>query len=92
MTNRKPIRTRGKISFSKYFQDLKKGETVAVVKERSLQSSFPTSLQGRTGVVEGKRGNACIVKMKGIKKDKSYIIRPVHLKRINNMEKTNDKK
>jgi ribosomal protein L21E len=38
MVNRKPIRERGKISLTRYFQELKEGDLVSIVKERSLQS------------------------------------------------------
>ena len=51
MVNRKGIRTRGKLQLSRYFQNLKKGDYVAVLKERSVDSSFPERLQGRTGVI-----------------------------------------
>jgi len=83
--NRKPIRTRGKVQLSRYFQEFKEGDhvaDVAVVKERSLQPSFPNQIQGRTGVVEGKRGKAFMIKMKDMNKEKRYLIEPIHLKKI----------
>ncbi len=82
MTKRKPIRTRGKLSFSRYFQNLKKGDSVAVVKESAVQSSFPTRLQGRTGLIEGKRGKSYIIKIKDQSKEKIFLIEPIHLKKI----------
>lgn len=82
MVARKSIRTRGKIAFSKYFQKLKDGDSVAVTIERSVLPNFPIRIQGRTGVVSGKRGNSYIVKIKDIKKEKEYIIAPIHLKKI----------
>jgi len=82
MAKRKPIRTRGKLSFSRYFQNLKKGDSVAVIKEPAVQSSFPTRLQGRTGLIEGKRGKAYIIKIKDQSKEKRFLIEPIHLKKI----------
>ena len=55
---RKKVRTKGKLQLSKYFQELEKGDSVAIVREPAVQSSFPTRLQGRTGLVEGRRGKA----------------------------------
>lgn len=82
MVKRKPVRTRGKLSFSRYFQKLKKGDFVAVVKEPAIQFSFPERLQGRTGLIEGKRGKAYIVKIKDQTKEKTFLIEPIHLKKI----------
>jgi len=84
MTNRKPIRTRGKLQFSRYFQELKKGDSVTVVCERSLHSSFPKRLQGRTGKIEKKIGKSYLVKIKDQTKEKGFIISPIHLKKIKN--------
>lgn len=85
-SKKKPVRTRGKISFSKYFQELEKGDTVAVVKEQAVKSSFPERLQGRTGVVEGKRGNVYIVDIKDQNKEKKFLIAPIHLKKIKTLK------
>ena len=84
---KKPIRTRGKLQLSRYFQELKKGENVAVVRERGVQSSFPLRLQGKTGVVEDKRGKAYIVKIKDLNKEKRFLIEPIHLKKIKQVKK-----
>jgi len=83
MGDRKPIRTRGKVSFSRYFQILREGDSVAVVEERGLFSNFPKRLQGRTGSVESKRGSAYIIKLKDQNQEKRYIIKPIHLKKLN---------
>jgi len=82
MANKKPVRTRGKLQFSKYFQELNKGDSVAIVKEPSIASNFPLRLQGRTGVVDEKRGKAIIVKIKDQSKEKTFLIEPIHLKKI----------
>ena len=82
MVKRKSIRTRGKIKLSKYFQEFKDGEKVAVTREQSVTASFPKRLQGKTGVVEGKRGRAFIVKISDGDKTKKFLIKPIHLKQI----------
>jgi len=82
MNKRKQVRTKGKIRFSEYFQEFKNGERVAVVKELSETPKFPKTLQGRSGVIDGKKGRAYIVKINDLNKEKSYIIHPVHLKRL----------
>ena len=81
MLKKKQIRDKGKIKFSEYFKDFQGGERVAVVKEHAVKSSFPQTLQGRTGTIEGKRGNSYIINMK-IGKGKKFIIHPVHLKKL----------
>ena len=82
MAKRKPLRTRGKLQLSRYFQELKEGESVAVVKELSINSNFPKRLQGRTGKIDGKRGRNYIVKIKDQSKEKTFLIEPIHLKKI----------
>ncbi len=82
MVKRKSIRTRGKVQFSKYFQELEKGDFVSVATELAVKSNFPKRFQGRTGIVEGKRGKAYIVKIKDQNKEKKFLIEPIHLKKI----------
>ena len=82
MSKRKPVRTRGKLQLSKYFQELSKGDSVAVIREQAVQSSFPVRLQGRTGVVEGKRGKSYVIKIKDQAKEKTFLINSIHLKKI----------
>ena len=82
MLKRKSVRERGKLRLSEYFQKFKEGERVAVRRELSTQHKFPKRMQGRSGVVDGKRGNSYIVKIKDLNKEKIYIIHPVHLKKL----------
>ncbi len=86
MVKKKSIRTRGKMPLSKYFQELKEGDFVSVSREWSVNSNFPGRLQGRTGVVEGKRGRAHIVNIKDQDKEKKFLIAPIHLKKIKPLE------
>ncbi|MDO8623521.1 MAG: 50S ribosomal protein L21e [archaeon] len=82
MVARKKVRTRGKLQFSRYFQELKEGDKVAVIKELSVPSSFPKVLQGRTGKVLSKRGRSYMVLINDKNKEKKYILAPIHLKKI----------
>jgi len=82
MGNKKSIRTRGKLPLSKYFQNLKKGDFVAIVKEEGKQPRFPKRLQGKTGIVEEKRGSVYQIKVKDVSKEKKFLIEPIHLKKI----------
>lgn len=92
MIKRKRQREHGKIKLGQYFQEFKKREKVAVVRELSVQPKFPKQLQGRSGTIDGKRGNCYIVKIKDLNKEKTYIIHPVHLKRLKQInKKTNNK-
>ncbi len=84
MADRKSIRTRGKIQLSRYFQELKKGDSVAVISEKALQPAFPKRLQGRTGKVNKRVGKSYSVKIKDQTKEKEFIICPIHLKKIKN--------
>ena len=84
------MRERGKVSFSKYFQEMKEGDIVAVVKDVSMKSNFPLRLQGKTGIIESKRGRSYVVKINDINKEKRFIIAPIHLKKIKQIIK-NDK-
>ena len=82
MTDRKPVRTRGKLQFSRYFQELKTGDFVAISRESAVQSSFPERLQGITGVVKERKGKVYVVTIKDGNKTKEILIEPIHLKKI----------
>ena len=82
MTKGKKIRTRGKIQLSRYFQNLKEGDNVSIVRDLSVEFNFPERMQGRTGIVAEKRGRAYVVKIMDHDKEKKFIIEPIHLKKI----------
>ena len=82
MKRMKRVRTRGKIKFSEYFKEFSTGERVAVVSELSMMPKFPKTLQGRSGVVAGKRGTNYIIKLNDNNREKTYIIHPIHLRRL----------
>jgi large subunit ribosomal protein L21e len=76
----KKKKSKGKIS--RIFQQLEEGDRVGVTIEPSEKTGFPKRMQGRTGVVEGKRGKAYIVKIADGNKNKRFIIKPVHLRKL----------
>jgi len=82
MLKRKKPREKGKISFTKFFQVLKPGESVAVVRELSVPFGYSKRLQGKTGKVIEKRGQAYYVEIMDYNMKKKYLIRPIHLKKI----------
>lgn len=82
MLKRKKPRQKGKFSFTKFFQKLNPGDSVAVVRELSVKFGYPRRLQGRTGKVLEKRGSAYYVEIKDLNKPKRYSIKPIHLKKI----------
>ncbi len=55
---------------------------MAVVRELSVPFGYSNRLQGRTGKVIAKRGSAYEVKIKDLKKPKTYILKAIHLKKI----------
>jgi large subunit ribosomal protein L21e len=87
MVNKKLVRTRGKLQFSRYFQELNEGDFVAISREQSVPVNFEKRIQGLTGIVEGKRGKVYIVKIKEGNKEKRILVEPIHLKKIKQIKK-----
>ncbi|MBU0760080.1 MAG: 50S ribosomal protein L21e [Nanoarchaeota archaeon] len=85
MLKRKKPRQKGKFSFTRYFQKFQPGDSVAVVKELSFEFAYSNRLQGKTGKIIDKRGSAYQIEMKDLNKTKRYLIRPIHLKKIENV-------
>ena len=86
MLKYKKPRQKGKFSFSRYFQKFKSGDSVAVVKELSFEFPYSKRLQGRTGKIIEKRGSAYYVEIKDLNKPKRYLLRPIHLKAIEDVK------
>lgn len=84
MSRSKPIYERGKIPFTSYLQVFKAGDRVALVKNPSFKTGFPPRMQGRSGVVVESRGRAYVVNVADLGMPKQYVIKPIHLKKIQN--------
>lgn len=82
MKKRKKIRERGKARLSKIFQEFKKGDKVALIRNLSQKGMFPKRFHGLTGIVEDKKGRAYIVKFLNGKRYKRLTIKPAHLKKL----------
>ena len=82
MVKGKRIREKGKVKLSDYFRKFSDGDRVSIVREKGITSSFPKRLQGRSGIVFGSRGNYKLIKLNDGNKEKTFIIHPVHLKKI----------
>jgi len=82
MVNKKPVRERGKLQLSRFFQELKEGDFVAISREKTMPVNFKKRLQGITGVVEGRRGKSYMIKFKDGNKEKRLLIEPIHLNKI----------
>lgn len=78
----KRLRQRGKVQFSEYFKEIADGSRVAIITEASFPASFPKRMLGRTGVVVGTRGKFKIIKANDGNLEKTFIIHPIHLKRL----------
>ncbi len=82
MEKTKILREKGKLKLSRYFQKFEEGEKVSIVKEVSIPSDFPERLQGRTGEVIGMQGRSVVLKIKDQAREKTFLIAPIHLKKI----------
>jgi large subunit ribosomal protein L21e len=78
----KSVREKGKLKLSSYFKNLEDGDNVALVVDHGVRSSFPSRLQGFSGKVAGSRGKFKLVEIKDGGKLKTFIVHPVHLKKL----------
>ena len=78
------MREKGKRKLSKIFQKLEVGDRVCLGRDVASKNrpAFPRRMEGRTGVIESKRGMAYIVKVNDLKAKKTFIIKPIHLKKL----------
>lgn len=82
MSKNKKIRQKGKVKLSEYFKKLNENDTVAVVKEQSFPGNFPKRIVGKTGKVIGSRGAFKLVELNDGDMTKTFIIHPIHLKKL----------
>jgi len=82
MSIHKNPRDKGKISLTRFFQEFKEGDSVAVVRELSIPFPYSQRILGKTGKVLAKRGSSYYVEIKELNKPKRYLIKPIHLKKI----------
>jgi len=82
MLKHRSIKNKGKIKLSLYFQDLKEGDRVAIVREHALNPKFPKAIQGKTGIVAGTRGSAYLVQLRIGGLSKTYLVEGASLKKL----------
>ena len=78
----KRVREKGKLKLSSYFKKIDDGAKVALVIDSGVRASFPRRLKGMSGKVSGSRGKFKLVEIKDGNKLKTFIIHPVHLKKL----------
>jgi len=79
---RKRVREKGKLNLSSYFKNIEDGANVALVADIGVRASFPKRLRGMSGKVAGTRGRFKLVEIKDGNKLKTFIVHPVHLKKL----------
>ncbi|MBL7051182.1 50S ribosomal protein L21e [Candidatus Woesearchaeota archaeon] len=74
---------RGKFSITKYLQEFKLGDRVVLKLDSAVQKGmyFPR-FHGNSGLIKAKKGRCYEVAIKDIKKEKTVIVHPVHLKKL----------
>ncbi len=76
-------RDKGKIPVTKTMADFPIGDRVTIIIEPRIHKGMPhQAFQGRTGLIQGKQGNAFILIIHDGKKEKKLIVRPEHLVRV----------
>jgi large subunit ribosomal protein L21e len=79
---KKPKGEKGKISITKYFQELKQGDKVILKAEPAVQKGiYYRRFHGKTGLVKAKRGTCYEVEIKDFNKTKTILVHPVHLQK-----------
>lgn len=77
---KKPLREKGKLSLSRYFQEFKKGDLVGLKINSSVQKGwFFPRFHGLSGKITGKKGACYCVEIKDGDKKKSLYVHPIHL-------------
>jgi len=80
---KKNVRTKGKISLTRFFQKLKADDKVVLSAEPAYQKGmyFPR-FHGKSAKVIRQVGTCYEVEMNDHKKSKTLIVHPIHLKKI----------
>ncbi len=85
---KKTQKTQGKISLTRYFQEVKLGDKVCLKAEPACQDGMYNPVyHGKTGVVSGKKGRCYEILIKDRAKEKTLIVHPVHFRKVKNDNK-----
>ena len=78
---KKKPRKRGLPPLGRILTEYKPGDKVDIVIEPSVQKGAPhRRFHGKTAVIEGRRGNAYLIRVRDGNKFKTVIARPEHIK------------
>jgi len=78
---KKDVRTRGKVSTTRFMQTFKEGQTVHLIIEPSVHRGLYNSrFLGKTGIIKAAKGKCYEVLINDHGKQKTLTIHPVHLK------------
>ncbi len=82
-TFRKNVKEHGKISMTRYFQTLKKGDRILLKIEPAVQKGlYHARFHGYPATVLEKQGSCYIVQINDKGKAKEICVHPVHLKKM----------
>jgi large subunit ribosomal protein L21e len=80
---RKKLKERGPVTVNRVIKSFDVGDRVAIDIEPSFHNGMPFKrFQGMTGIIEGTRGSAYVVKISDQGKEKTVVSYPIHLKRM----------
>lgn len=80
---RKDVRTRGKISLTRFFQKFEAGQHVVLKAEPAYQRGmYLPRFHGTEGVVTGMQGKCYQVRIKDGGMTKNIVVHPIHLKAV----------
>ena len=79
----KSSRQKGKLSITRYFQELNEGDVVCLQAESSIQSGmYHPRFHGKTGKVISQKGECYYIKINDLGKEKTLVVHPIHLKKM----------
>lgn len=79
----KTPKKRGKLSHRSYLAEYEQGQKVALVIESSIQAGmYHPRFAGKTGTIKKRLGSTYEVEIVDIKKKKTLVVHPIHLKRL----------
>ncbi len=80
---RKDYKSHGKISVTNYLQEFNIGDRVVLKAEPAIQKTlYAGRYHGSKGLIKNKRGACYEVGVTVGKKEKMFIVHPIHLKRV----------
>jgi large subunit ribosomal protein L21e len=77
------VRQKGKIALTRFFRKFSEGERVCFHAEPAYQKGmYDPRFHGKMGIVKGMKGRCYLIEFKDLKKIKTAIVHPVHLKKV----------